>query len=157
MTTPVIENIAANIETTIDLITTGNGFNQTLIGHRTKRIDFADLTPENGTVLIVTEDEEDRVYLLGGYGVMEIGQNFALMAVVIDSDDASASIETRIHQVDADIKKKLRADPSRGGYAIDTLIMPSVKIAEDNLSFSGITVNIKVKYRVKEDDPYTQA
>ena len=42
MSTPVLENIAANIETAVNAITTGNGFNYTLNAIRPRRVMFLD-------------------------------------------------------------------------------------------------------------------
>jgi len=77
------------------------------------------------------------------------------MALVIDSDSVGTSIDTRINQVRADLLKKLAADCSRGGYAIDTIPAGSEKF-DDGEGFTGIAVAIDVLYRTKENDPYTR-
>lgn len=154
MTTPRLEYIAINIEAAINAITEGNGFNQTLVAVRPKRNDFSDIVPEDGKVLVwqgdEAEPEEEAI------GTEQWIQHFALEAIVLDSDDASTSIDTRLNQVRADIQKKLREDITRGGYAFDTELLLSVKF-NDGEGFTGIEVNIAVHYRVKEDDPYSAA
>ena len=52
VSTPRIEYIAVNIATAINAITTENDFNQDLVAARPKRIDFSDVLPENGRVLV---------------------------------------------------------------------------------------------------------
>lgn len=154
MSTPIVEHIAANIKTAVDTITVSNGFNQDLVAVRPKRNDFSDILPEDGKVLIWQGDEErpEEAVISAETWI----QPFALMAIVLDSDDAETSIDTRLNQVRADIQKKLKEDIRRGGYAFDTEFLPSAKF-DDGEGFSGIAVNIAVYYRVKEDDPYTKA
>ena len=156
MSRPIVEYIAADIEAAINAITEANGFNQDLTAARPKRVMFLEDSWEDRDVLVIQGDENDGVELVGSYGVREVVQEFALMAIVIDSDASDAAIDTRTNQVAADIKKKLRADPQRSTYALDTIIRPAVRFTVD-AALSGITVNVDVKYRVKEDDPYTQA
>jgi len=152
MTTPRIEYIAADIKTKIDEITTGNGFNQTLVAVRPKRNDFKDVPPENGKVLIVqqTAVRED----VEGFGTAQRTQRFILMALVIDSDTATTSIDTRHNQVAADIEKKLVVDITRGGYAFDTRVEDSA-IFDDDDGYTGIAVAVDISYRTSETDPYT--
>ena len=154
MSTPRIEHIAVNIEAAINAITEGNGFNQDLVAVRPKRNDFKDVVPEDGKVLIWQADDE--LPEEQAYGAKEWIQPFVLMAIVLDSDEASASIDTRLNQVRADIQKKLIEDVTRGGYAFDTELLPCAKF-DDGQGFTGIAVNVAVHYRVKEDDPYTGA
>lgn len=154
MSTPVIESIAVNITAAINAITTGNGFNQTLVAVRPRRNDFSDVSPKDGVVLVVQADEEQVDEQ--AYNSKEWLQPFVIMAIVLDSDDASASIDTRINQVDCDIKKKLREDPQRNSNAINTTILPSVKF-DDGEGFTGIAVKCVVNYRTLEDNPYTKA
>lgn len=152
MSTPRIEHIALNIKSAIDLITTANGFNQDLTAVRPKRNDWKDEPAEDNKVLIWQLDEKEPE--AEGMGSQQWIQPFSLIAYVIDSDTASASIDTRINQVRADIQKKLCEDVTRGGYAFDTAILPCAKFV-DGEGFSGIEVIIEVHYRTEEDDPYT--
>jgi len=151
---PVVENIAVNIAAAINAITTANQFNQDLVAVRPKRLDFSDVMPENGKVLIV--QEEDAALTSKVSLVEDLRQQFVLMAIVIDSDDATTSIDTRINQVRADIRKKLLEDGRRGGNANRTLIVGSGKFS-DARGFSGIAVVVDVEYRTVYNDPYTKS
>jgi hypothetical protein len=93
----------------------------------------------------------------GGLGCKMWNQQFFLACIVIDSKDATASIDTRLNQVASDIFKKLMADITRGGYAIDTKFHAFVPIVDEETAMSGIGVMISVDYRTQEDDPYTRA
>lgn len=153
MTNPIVELIAQDIEARINEITTGNGFNQNLVALRPMRVDFKDVAPTNGYVLIKQADEEepeDQAHM-----TKEWEQPFVLMAIVLQSDTASTSIDQKLNQVRADIQKKLTEDTTRGGNAIDTVILPSAEF-DDGEGFTGIAVRVVVRYRVKINDPYTK-
>lgn len=154
MSISIKENISANIKTAIAAITAANGFNQDLAAERPRRNDFSDIIPKDLTVLIKQAEEVKPEKQ--AYSTTEWYLPFAIMAIVLDDDDETDSIEIRMNQVEADIQKKLMEDPTRGGNAIDTIILPSVEF-DDNKGFTGIAVYAAVAYRVQETDPYTQA
>jgi hypothetical protein len=157
MSVPIKENIAVNIKAAINAITIVNGFNQDLTGIRPMRNDFKDVTPKDGTVLLKqlnpnkTDEQPEGPFV-------EWEQPYALMAIVLDGDDVTTTIDTRLNQVEADIQKKIMEDPFRGGSSgvVDTIILPSVEF-DDGKGFTGISVNIAVQYRTKIEDPYTKA
>lgn len=151
MNTPVIELIAENIKTAVNAITVVNGFNQDLVAVRPKRNVFANVNPEDKKVLIIQADEEE---IKSPYGAKDWMQTFILAAFVIDSDDASESIDTRINKIRADVQKKLQEDIRRGGHALNTFNRPSVIF--DSVEYTGIEINIEVHYRTKTDDPYSK-
>lgn len=152
MADPVIELIAKNLETSINAITVANGYNQTLKALRPRRNDFSDVTPDDLTVLIKQADEEQGVDPIAK---QDWSQPFFLIAIVLDSDAATASIDTRINYVRADIQKKLLIDVTRGNNAYDTIILPSTEFDDGN-GFSGIEVKIAVKYRTQYTNPYAK-
>jgi len=156
MATPVIENIAADIATKIDLITTGNGFEYTLVARRPKRVLFGNETWKDQDVLIVQGAEKSRTDLLGANGVKEIVQGFFLMAITVQSDTASDSIDTKNNKVAADLEKKLMEDITRNSYAIYTEIVDRLPLVENEF-FSGVMLEVDITYRVNVEDPYTKA
>jgi hypothetical protein len=151
MATPIKEDIAANLLTTINTVTTGNSYQQTITGIRTLRIDYAKVSPDDLT-FILSQDEEEEAE--PGHSKKTWIQNYTVLCVVVDSDDSTTAIETRINQVEADIRKAVRVDPQRNSNALDTIINPSTQLP-DGVDFTGIIVNIAVHYRHSEDDPYT--
>jgi hypothetical protein len=150
---PVKEYILQDIETAINAITEVNSYNQDLTAVRSTRNDFGEFSPLNHQVIVAMGDEEK----IDGpaVGCAEWMLPVTCIAIVLDSDAATASLDTRLCQVEADIIAKLRTDCERGGYAIDTHTLASYKF-EDDRGFSGIAVNIAVHYRTKFDDPYTR-
>ena len=153
MSTPITEYIAEEIKAAINAITIANGFNQDLIAIRRKRTDYRDVAPMDGTVLILqVEDErgEDPV----GFAAWD--QKFLIVAIVIDSDKATDSIETRMSKVRDDIRKKLVEDVTRGGYATETKNGPATPF-DDGEESTGIILETDVHYRTQFADPYTKA
>ena len=153
MTTPRIESIAENIKTAVSAITIANSFNQDLVGIRPRRKDFEDTAWADGTVLISQREKVPSDEAVIGSATWWV--QFALAAIVIDSDDAETSIDTRLNQVAADIEKKMMEDVTRGGYAIDTRPDGAGPFISDDGSISGVMVEISVLYRTKDEDPYT--
>lgn len=153
MTTPIVEQIAENLKTTVAGITVANGYNQTLTPIRPKRNDWSDVAPVNGMVLISQDDDApvDNAALSS----IQFAQEFMMDCIVLDSDAVATSIDTRINQVKSDIRKAVMVDPTRGGLAIDTVIGPSAKFDDGN-GLTGITVTCIIVYRTNLTDPYTQ-
>ena len=154
MAEPVVELIAVDIAAKIALVTTANGFHQDLVAVRDKRVAYRDQAPVENTVLLVQEDEDDWGEQPNTTRAWE--QPFALQAIVLDSDSDSTAIDIKRNRVRADLQKKLMEDPTRDGNANDTIMMPST-LFNDGEGFSGIQVNILVRYRTKITDPYTRA
>lgn len=153
MSTPVIEQIAENLKTTVAGITVANGYNHTLTPIRPRRNDWSDVAPVDGMVLI--SQDGDAPIDNAALSTMQFAQEFMMDCVVLDSDAAETSIDTRINQVKSDIRKALLVDATRGGLAIDTMIGPSSKFDDGN-GLTGITVTCVIIYRTNLTDPYTQ-
>jgi len=153
MSTPIIEYIAENIKDSIDLIVAGEVYNQTLSAVRPKRTDFRNASWDDLTVLINQMSSRE---LESASMTKEWAQQFLLVAIVVDSDDSTDPIDTRLNQVRGDIEKKLAEDLTRGGYAIDTEINESTPWIDDEGRLSGVAVLITVHYRTKDNDPYTK-
>ena len=151
MSHSVVEQIAAQLAAEIDAITVSNGFTQDLTAIRPRRLDFSGILLNDGKVFIWQGDREPA-----GEPVSmcdEWLQTFTIGAILIDSDDESDSIDTRLNDVASDIEKKLKADVTRGQLAVDTFITQVEKIdTEEN---TGVLITVIVHYRTAFNDPYT--
>lgn len=159
MSTPIVEQIAADIQVSVNGVTLLNGFNQDLEAVRPTRVGFEDdSAPQDCRVVIIQEDpdEDEANSAEGNVGMKAWIQPFALVAFVISSDTVTTPIDTRINQVRADIEKKLMEDPNRDGLAIDTRIRSSGRFSEGP-GATGIVVMVDVLYRTPVDDPYRNA
>jgi len=152
MAESIIEQIAVNIAETVDAITTAAGYQQDLVAVRPKRIQDIDLAADGAAYIEQGLEEPDDSQVTGTYTAE---QTFMLTVAVIDSDRAEDSIDTRINRAVADIQKAMLIDPWRNSLAIDTKWGP-VQRFSDGESMTGAVVEIIVKYRVSESDPYTK-
>lgn len=143
------ELIALNILDTINDIKIEDGYNYEYLAVRSRRNNFSDISPKDLTVIVKQADEE-----IEGEEIQSItmDQPFLLMAIVIDPDEETNSIESRRNKVEADIKKKILEDKNRGGFAIKTDMLPAREFDEGK-GFQGISVNINVEYRTQYNDP----
>jgi len=147
---PITEYIAESLQAAINHITIAAGFHQTLVAIRRSRIDFRDVTPTDGHVLIMQVEDEQPGQPLG---CAEWIQKYLIACIVLDSDDETTSIEARQAQVRDDIRKKLMENPDRNGHAIDTINGPCTPF-DDEEGLMGIILETDVHYRTKHDDPY---
>jgi len=152
MSTPIIEQIAVLIAADIDAITVANGYNQDLVAVRPKKVDFESAWDD--LTVLVSQDTTVKDGQMSN-GMQQWRQTFFATAIVIDSDTATTAIDTRLNQVAADIQKILMADDTRGGKAIDTIMIGSVSFDDDD-GLTGVNVVFDVLYRSAITDPYTQ-
>ncbi len=159
MASSILELIAVNIEAAINTIkvaTTvqGNAYHNDLTAIRPRRVDFPDASWKSKDVLISQLAPEE---VAGVMGTAEYNQPFMIFAIIIDGDSASASIDTRLNQVSADIIKALEVDIYRGGNALNTTITnPGETVYDDEGESTGVMVIAEVHYRIKINDPYTK-
>ena len=149
---PILEQIAANVKTTIEGITAANGYQQDL---RSVTRPVRNTIPDTRDLSVEITQGDAEPDIECPHMFVQWIQTFAITAFVVNSDTATAPIDTRINTLRADIEKCLRVDPSRGGLAIDTTIGPPL-IYEEPGAFTGIVIIALVRYRTLEDDPYSQ-
>lgn len=149
---PIIERIARDIENAVNEVTTENGYSQTLTAVRPRRLDFDGILLNDGKVFIWQGD----LLPVGEPANLaaEWNAEFQIGAILIDSDTETDSIDIRLNAAAADLQKQLLADPSRGGWAIDSAITGVSKI--DAEECTGVSVALQVHYRTKYDDPYSK-
>tara|TARA_R100000808_G_scaffold25080_1_gene61487 strand:+ start:7346 stop:7834 length:489 start_codon:yes stop_codon:yes gene_type:complete len=161
MADPLLENIAANLLTLLNGVTTGNGYNQTLSVVRSKRTDWSDVydrTPKNGNGLLYLVNLE-RMEAQGDdlqedYTTARWTATFNLEVYVIESDDDTA-VDTLINRVIGDVYKKIMTDPDLTGKTWDTVVSEVTRIT-GGPEYSGVLFTIEVPVRHDIADPYTQ-
>lgn len=148
MTEPIIENISANIATTLAGVTVANGYHQTLTVQRARRSNF-DITGEiDYTAVIMQRDETEKES--APLCKTDRSINYEVAVLVRNDDRSTDAMDTRKNRVRADIEKALCVDPTRGGYAIDTVLQPPENYTD------GISVKFEVWYRTNANNPYSQ-
>jgi hypothetical protein len=155
MSDSIIEQIAVKIAALVDAVTVGNGFHQTLTAVRPKRIHMeGDI---NTDLTVIVEQDAEAVIEEDSNTVVIWRQGFALQALVIDSDDATAAIDTRLNQVRSDIEKKLMTGDNWQLDGMGEVLLKSAEKFIADPQVAGISVNIDVLYEVNKADPYSQA
>ena len=157
MSEPIVEQIAANVASTVAAVTVANGYHQDLTASRPTSSEWRDGRPQaNGTVIIVQDDadENEEHSTAGNPGLKAWSQGFALVAYVIASEASTAAMDTAVNRVRADLEKALTIDRTRGNLAIDTIIRAAQHFAAGP-GATGTAVIVDVLYRTREDDPYT--
>ncbi len=154
MAVPVIESIAANLLATLNGVTTGNGYEQTIVIKRPSRVTYD--TEASGDDLEGLLVQGTREPLEHAFTVYTWRQPFLIIVYALNDDRSATTIDTRLNQITADMEKALRADITRGAYAYMTNIgEPEFLIAADG-SVSATMLPITVDYRVLNTDPYTK-
>ncbi len=153
MSVPIIENIAANLLTTINGVTTGAGFNQTIVVKRASRVDYdtETLNDLGGLLYQVTREKLEGPFTLNTWR-----QTFNVTVVALNDDGSVVTIDTRLNQIAEDITKAIRVDVTRGGNAYQTDIGESAFAVADDGSVSAVVLEIIIDYRVLKSDPYTK-
>jgi len=154
MSTPIIEQIAVKIAALVDAVTVAAGYNQTLTAVRPKRIHLEGDINTDGTVIVEAEDavieQDSNTHIIWRQG-------FTLQALVIDSDDATAALDTRLNQVRSDIEKKLMDGDNWQLDGTGEIFLKSATKFIADPEVAGIAVNIDVLYEVNKADPYSQS
>ena len=153
MSTPIIETIAVKIAALVDGVTVAAGYNQTLTAVRPKRIH---LESDINTDLSVIIEAEDAVIEQDSNTHIIWRQGFALQALVIDSDEATAALDTRLNQVRSDIEKILMDGDNWQLDGYGEILLKSAERFIADPAVAGIAVNIDVLYQVNKADPYSR-
>lgn len=155
MSTPIVEQIAVKLKDAVDAITAANGFSQDLTAVRPKRIH---LEGDINTDLSVIIEQENLAEIETDSTTHIIWrQPFTLQAMVIDSDEATAAIDTRLNTVRSDIEKKLMEDGTWDLGGLGEILLKSAEKFIADPQMAGIAVNIDVLYQVSKTDPYSQS
>jgi hypothetical protein len=83
-------------------------------------------------------------------------QQFGVICAVRLAESSAAAVDASINDLVARVIKKLCEDRTRGGYAMDTLIDAPETLPPNRKGIDGAIVNIRVRYRVREDNPFSQ-
>lgn len=151
VTDSVLEDIAQNVLTTLATVTTSNDYENTLT---VSRLAAAPMIPD-----------DNRVYVFQGVTTKQTApvrhyqwlQQFVAVAYVIEADSSSTPIDSRLNSIVGDIGKALMIDPTRGGFAIDTIIEGAEPFLEDDggMVYHGTRVVFDVSYKTLDTNPFS--
>ena len=158
MADPIIEQIAQAIRTQLLTISVDNGYETdvTDVVRPTRIGRFVD--PKHLQIAMIQEDPEpyDDLSYPGNPPGRAWQQRYLLDCIVLSSDRETTPIAETINKFSADVIKALFADPQWATLALDTIVEAPRMLAEPG-GPDGITIPLVIRYRVLENDPYTQA
>ncbi len=165
MSVPIVEQIARKILARLEQVTIDNGYTWDAACTRPTRLDM-DAAPKDKQILLLQEQRflvEDGS-TDGASEAVEWRQQFAIVVFAMASDTDDDPIDTLVNVRQADIEKALHTptdDETVVDWArIDGLALNS-NLGEpewiEGADFSGSIIRFIAHYRVKENDPYTQA
>ncbi len=151
MPTPIIEQIAADLATTIEELSIANGYDLDLDVIRPELSDFADVVPGEGVVVLV----QDGIQFAEPEGMAQRAHATFVAEIYVEPDPDNSSLDTLINTRVADVIAKILEDPQRANLAIDCS-MESLTVGHTEQGFSGGSLSFSVHYRTMVDDPYTK-
>jgi hypothetical protein len=149
--TAVVEQIAQAILASLETLV-GSGATSVI---RPQRYGTEPTLSDGMLVLIQDHEEPAEDITSEAGGERRWYQHFGVLCCVRPSDTSTAAVDTAINNLRGYVEKQLRADPSFGGLAQDSRIM-SVDYFPNGKTVDGVRVNLRVKYLVKENDPFSQ-
>ncbi|MBI5050538.1 MAG: hypothetical protein HZC11_06665 [Nitrospirae bacterium] len=146
------ERILANIKTTLEGITQGNGYNFDFASQTVQRWSMHGNTPVDIPMIIITpgdELEEPSVHPFS-----ECTLSIFLSVFYINDKNDAVPTDTYLNRLQGDIKKVVLLDHTRGGEAIDTdIVSTSPFVTTEGQHYAGLVIELKVKYRHLRNDP----
>lgn len=158
MSTPIPEEIISRVATRLALITTGNGYNQTVTVLRPLRLND-DLPGDYRLVLGIGDHqpapEHDRP---GNPPAVAYNLTILIEGEVRLSDSSTTTIDAAAMTLQADVVKALTNAANWyqwGGFSIDSKLTGTGINRSGDGGSAGFTFSLVVLYRCSETDPYT--
>lgn len=150
MSYPISDLILQNVEDTLRTVRTVSGYNCDLIVERASqtgnspRDQLAVVYPGGGIPLPNPAVGHDEYHL-----------PVDIRCFAIKSETSSTPIDRALLLMAADVRKALRQDLHRGGYALNTLFNEKDELQLSD-SPKSVLVLVTIHYRTLWDDPYNQ-
>lgn len=160
MALPIIQQIIADLVTTIEGVTTGNGYEISVDSvYRPATIGDFDRTPAGNYVVQLLQDDPlpnpDNGFS-GNPPRVAWDQPIQLDLIYRPSDDDTDPMQQVLDVFEAEIIKAVMADPQRNDLAIDTNLSPSVWWTDKEDGTAGKSLVVTIEYRHQENDPTAQ-
>jgi hypothetical protein len=155
MATPIVEDIAADVKTALELISIANGYEQDL-ADVVRPTQFGGYVPQHLMVVLQQSgrerEEGSDVEQMNGRAWI---QRFEIEAYVRVSDTSTTAVDITVNKLTADIEKALMADAQRSSLAMDSWVSAVEPFLLADAEFEGATVHYDVLFRTEIEDPYT--
>ncbi len=145
----VLEKISQNVLTTLQNVTTANGYDYTISPIRAGLVS----SPNHLEALIYQVSPEQPSD--GPARLEEWVQLYAVVVYVMPYEADTTPIDVYNNAISGAMHKELMKDYTRGGLAIDTTILPTIYFPPYDSETAGIVFNFSVRYWTVIDDPFT--
>ncbi len=117
----VVERIMQHLETTLKGVTVGNGYANTIHTVQRVKADGQESVTGNGVHIIQGEDAIKGVWLNGEHDLLSRRLHVDLVIVAqSDVDVGGRTADSIMNSLEADCRKAVQVDVSRGGLAVTT-------------------------------------
>ncbi len=172
MSEPIVEQIAAAVETRLLTVTIDNGYQVDVAGVlRPPQLGLDSIAPQHLLAVMLQidphlDEPKNQPHGLGpdiGPPLIHWVQPWAIALFVQTSERATPPVaaDTLINRFRASVERALMVDPGWGATPTTPLayrsdLMPPIYFGETAGGFVGCSVILEVGYRTLETDPYTQ-
>ena len=148
--TTVRENILANIKTTLESVTTANGYDNTIAS--VQRWDKRGNPLRQVPCIVVSAGQEQKTPLPNPFFTCHLT---VYLDVWVRQDAADVVVtDSVLSSLLGDIEKAVMADYTRGGFAKDTVLHSSVPFESvEGQPHAGLIIEIEIVYQHKQGDP----
>ncbi len=153
MADTIREEIMQHVQTTLQNITTANGYATTL--HGVERV----LQSGQSTVspMAYVWEGRDEVEAEGPYNFYSRSFTVGVVLVLRQDDTDTRSASQAMNSVIGDVQKALQVDPTRNGWAIDTKELGIDPISyQDGIPQLVTTMEYQIRYRHPYNNPYVK-
>jgi hypothetical protein len=148
--TTVRENILANIKTTLETVTTANGYDNTIAS--VQRWDKRGNPLRQVPCIVVSAGQERKTPVPNPFFTCHLT---VYLDVWVRQDATDALVtDSVLSSLLGDIEKAIVADYTRGGFAKDTVLHSSVPFESvEGQPHAGLIIEIEIVYQHKQGDP----
>ncbi len=152
MSETVREKILQNLKTSLENITTDNGYNFDFNENTVQRWSMhGNSLVDVPAVILSPGDEEEKGRTLP---YIQCDMTVYLDIFFIDNETDGIATDTYLNRLQGDIKKAILSDYTRGGYAIDTNVRgTTVFETTEGQQYAGIIIELGINYQHKRTDP----
>ncbi len=153
MADSVREQIVSNIATALGNVTTGNGYNNTLVS--VQRFQQSGLSVSSVPTAVVNFEGETKSIGPDHRATCDLEVTVDIWAVH-DTDVVSGDTATLVDSLAGDCEKAIMADPTRGGKARECTVrnVTPFRLAESQ-PYVGISLACTITYAHEAGDPFT--
>ena len=154
MADTVREKILANLKTTLEGLTTGNGYNFNFTSDTIQRWKMHGNSTTELPMIVVSPGDQGQKPKANA--LSECDMEVFLPAVYRHEPNDPIETDTYMNRLEGDIKKIVMVDETRGGNALSTQVIGSSPFeSEEEQRYAGIVIELLIKYRHLTSDPET--